>query len=87
VTFTTAGHRPVQVRVGRSGIFAVGLPTGRYRVSGRSPAVMTVSNSAAVTDRGQLLSGTEWEAPCSLPLSVTVTGHRTARAAVICAVP
>ena len=87
VTFRTAGHRPVRVRVGRSGIFTVGLPPGRYRVSGRSPVVMTVSNGAAVTDSGQLLSGTEWEAPCSLPLSVTVTAHHTARAAVICAVP
>jgi hypothetical protein len=48
---------------------------------------MTVSNGAAVTDSGQLLNGTEWEAPCSLPLSVTVTTHHTARAAVICAVP
>jgi len=35
VTFRTAGHRPVRVRVGRSGIFTVGLPPGRYRVSGR----------------------------------------------------
>ena len=87
VTFRTAGHRPVRVRVGRSGIFTVGLPPGRYRVSGRSPAVMTVSNGAAVTDSGQLLSGTEWQTPCSLPLSVTVTTHHTARAAVICAVP
>ena len=87
VTFTTAGHRPVQIRAGRSGVFSVVLPPGRYRVSGRSPAVMTVSNGAAVTDRGRLLSGTEWEAPCSFPLSVTVTARHTARAAVICAVP
>jgi hypothetical protein len=80
VTFTTPGHRPVRVRAGRSENFTVGLPLGRYRVSGRSPAVMTVSNGAAVTDIGQLLSGTAWEAPCSLPLSVTVTAHHTARA-------
>jgi hypothetical protein len=57
-------------------MFTVSLPPGRYRVSGRSPAVMTVSNGAAVTGRGQLLSGTGWQAPCSLPLSVTVTAHR-----------
>jgi hypothetical protein len=87
VTFTTAGDRPVTVRVGPSGIFSVGLPAGRYRVSGRSPAVMTVSNGAVVSERGRLLSGTEWERPCSLPLSVTVSAHHTARAAVICAVP
>src|SRR6516225_6501719 len=33
VTFTIAGHRPVRVRAGRSGIFTVRLPPGRYRVS------------------------------------------------------
>ena len=87
VTFTIAGDRPVTVRVGPSGIFSVGLPVGRYRVSGRSPAVMTVSNGAVVSERGRVLSGTEWEGPCSLPLSVTVSAHHTARAAVICAVP
>ena len=87
VTFTTAGHRPVRIRAGRSGIFTVRLPPGRYRVSGRSPVVLTVSNGATVTDSGQLRSGTAWEAPCSLPVPVTVTGHHTARAAVICAVP
>jgi hypothetical protein len=87
LAFTTAGHRPVQVRAGRSGAFSVRLPPGRYRVVARSPAVMTLSNGATVTDSGRLLSGTEWEAPCSLPLSVTVTAHHTARAAVVCAVP
>ena len=87
VTFTTTGHRPVRVRAGRSGIFTVGLPPGRYRVFARSPTVRTVSTGAAVTDSGQLRSGTAWAAPCSLPLSVTVTAHHTARAAVICAVP
>jgi hypothetical protein len=65
----------------------VGLPAARYRVSGRSPAVMTVSNGAAVSERGRLLSGTEREARCSFPLSVTVAVHHTARAAVICTVP
>jgi hypothetical protein len=87
VTFTAAGHRPVRVRAGRSGAFSVHLPPGRYRVSARSPAVMTVSNGAAVTGRGALLSGTEGEAPCSFPLSVTVTTRHTARAVVICFVP
>jgi hypothetical protein len=48
---------------------------------------MTVSNGAVVSERGRLLSGTEWEGPCSLPLSVTVGAHHTARAAVVCAVP
>ncbi len=86
VTFTTAGHRPVKAQAGRSGVFSVGLPPGRYPVSGRSPAVMTVSNGAVLSARG-LLRGTEWEAPCSWPLSVTVTAHHTVRIAVICFVP
>jgi hypothetical protein len=87
LTFITPGHRPVRARAGRTGVFSVRLAPGRYRVSGRSPAVMTLSNGAAVTDSGLLLSGTEWENPCSFPLSVTVTAHRTTRVAVICPVP
>jgi len=87
LTFTTAGHRPVHVRADRSGVFSVRLPPGRYRISGRSPAVLTLSNGASVTDTGRLLSGREWEAPCSLPVSVTVTARHNTRAAVICAVP
>ena len=54
---------------------------------GDAPLVMTLSNGAAVTDGGLLLSGTEWGKPCSFPLSVTVTARHTTRAAVICAVP
>jgi hypothetical protein len=87
LTFTTAGHRPVRARAGRTGVFWARLPPGRYRVSARSPAVLTLSNGAAVTDSGQLLSGTEWKRPCSFPLSVTVTARHTTRAAVICPVP
>jgi hypothetical protein len=87
LTFTTAGHRAVRARAGRTGVFWVRLPPGRYRVSARSPAVLTLSNGAAVTDSGQLLSGTEWARPCSFPLSVTVTVRRTTRVAVICPVP
>ena len=87
LAFTATGQRPVRVRAGRTGVFSVRLPPGRYRVSGRSPRVMTVSNGAAVTDSGQLLSGREWEKPCSFPLSVTVTARHTTRAAVICPVP
>lgn len=87
LTFTTAGHRPVRARAGRSGVFWVRLPPGRYRVSARSPMILTLSNGAAVTDTGQLLSGRAWEKPCSLPLSVTVTARHTTRAAVICPAP
>ena len=86
VTFATGGHRPVKVRVGHPGVFSVALPPGRYRVSARSPAIMTVSNGAVVGARG-LIRGAAWEAPCSEPLSVTVTAHHTVRAAVVCFVP
>jgi len=47
---------------------------------------MTVSNGAVVGARG-LIRGAAWEAPCSEPLSVTVTAHHTVRAAVVCFVP
>jgi hypothetical protein len=47
---------------------------------------MTVSNGAVVGVHG-LISGSEWEAPCAQPLSVTVTVHRTVRAIIICPVP
>jgi len=87
VTFTTAGHRPVQARAGRSGVFSVRLPPGRYRVLGRSPEILTVSNGATVSATGGLISGTSWETPCSMPVSVTVTAHHTVTAAVICPVP
>jgi hypothetical protein len=87
LTFTIPGHRLVRARAGRTGVFSVRLPPGRYRVSARSPSVMTLSNGDAVTDSGQLLSGREWERPCSFPLSVTVTARHTTRAAVICPLP
>jgi hypothetical protein len=86
VTFTAEGHQRVKVRVGPSGAFTASLPPGRYQVSGRSPSVMTVSNGAVVGVHG-LISGSEWETPCSQPLSVSVTAHRTVRATIICYVP
>jgi len=86
VTFTAAGHQRVKVRVGPSGVFSASLPPGRYQVSGRSPSVMTVSNGAVVGVHG-LIKGSEWESPCSQPLSVTITAHHTVRASVICYVP
>jgi hypothetical protein len=75
VTFTSAGHRRVMVRVGPSGTFSVRLPPGRYHVSGRSPRIIEVS------------SGAERELPCSQPLAVTVTIQHTAAIAVTCIVP
>ena len=76
VTFTAAGHRPVDVRVGASGKFSVWLAPGRYRVAGRSPDIETVTST-----------GKDLEQTCSQPLSVTVRARHTMAIAVVCAVP
>lgn len=76
VTFTAAGHRPVQVGVGASGKFYAWLPPGRYHVAGRSPDIETV------TDSGQYLEQT-----CSQPLSVTISARHAAAISVVCIVP
>jgi hypothetical protein len=75
VTFTAAGHRPVTVKAGSSGAFSASLPPGRYRVSGRSPAIMTVDG------------GRSQELPCSQPASATVIAGRTASMTLACVVP
>jgi hypothetical protein len=75
VTFTAAGRQPVTVAAGPSGAFTVTLPPGRYRVSGRSPSIMTVDG------------GKSRELPCSQPASATVTAGHTATVTLTCAVP
>jgi hypothetical protein len=76
VTFTTAGHRPVQVGVGASGKFSAWLPPGRYHVAGRSPDIETVTGS-----------GKDLEQTCSQSLSVTVSARHAAAISVVCIVP
>jgi hypothetical protein len=76
VTFTAAGHRPVNVGVGKSGRFSAWLPPGRYHVTGRSPDIMTVTGS-----------GEHLERTCSQPLSATIRARHTATIAVVCIVP
>ena len=76
VTFTTARHRPVSVGVGASGRFSVWLPPGRYQAAGRSPDIITVTDS-----------GRDLEQTCSAPVSVTVNARHTATIAVVCIVP
>jgi hypothetical protein len=76
VTFTAAGHRPVQVGVGASGKFSAWLPPGRYQVGGRSPDIETVTDS-----------GKDLEQTCSQPLSVTVSARHAASVSVVCIVP
>jgi hypothetical protein len=75
VTFTTAGHQPITVRVGSSGTFSVPLPPGRYHVSGWSPEVMEIDG------------GHSRELPCSQPTSAVVTAGQTATIMLTCFVP
>ena len=76
VTFTTPGHRPVSVGVGASGKFSAWLPPGRYQVAGRSPDIVTVTDS-----------GRDLEQTCSQSVSVTISARSTATIAVVCVVP
>ena len=76
VTFTAAGHRPVEVKAGASGKFSAWLLPGRYRVAGRSPDVETVTGS-----------GRAVEQTCSQPSSVTVTAGRAVAITIACIVP
>lgn len=76
VLFTARHHRMFAVRVGETGRFTVGLPAGRYVVSGTSPLMGEVLASGATVDP-----------PCAPPTSVTVVAGRTVRASVVCAVP
>jgi hypothetical protein len=87
VRFAGGPGRAVQVRVGHSGTFSVRLRSGTYHVSGRSPAVIQVSNGAVIGAKGQLVSGSKHELSCSEPLSVTVTARQPARITVTCIVP
>ena len=76
VTFSTPGHRSVSVGVGASGKFSAWLPPGRYQVAGRSPDIVTVTDS-----------GRDLEQTCSPSVSVTVCARTTATIAVVCIVP
>ena len=87
VLFRAGPGQAVKVRVGKSGTFSVRLPAGTYRVSGRSPAVMQVSNGAVIGAGGKLISGREHERPCTQQQTVTVASGQTARIAVTCIVP
>jgi hypothetical protein len=76
VTFTTAGGKPVSAAVGSSGTFSVPLPPGRYQISARSPAIMTVGDS-----------GHSHEDSCATPASATVTAGHTVTITLACIVP
>jgi hypothetical protein len=76
VTITAPGHKAVTVKAGSSGRFSVSLPPGRYQLSGRSPAIMTVD-----------ANGHSHEQRCSQPVSATVTASHTATITLACIVP
>jgi hypothetical protein len=76
VQFLAGHHRTFAVRVGKSGKFAVWLPAGTYRVSGRSPSILEV-----------LASGAAREATCSHQQQVAVVAGRALRITVTCIVP
>jgi hypothetical protein len=76
VTFTTAGHEPVSATVGSSGTFSVPLPPGRYHVSARTSAVVTVDDD-----------GHSHEDSCASPAFATVTAGHTVTVTLTCIVP
>jgi hypothetical protein len=76
VTITAAGRSPVTVAVGSSGTRSVPLPPGRYQVTGRSPALMTVDDQ-----------GHSREDPFSPPASAIVTAGHTATVTLGAIVP
>ena len=79
VQFIGPSGQVTQVKVGRSGAFTVTLVPGTYRVRGRSPAVVEVSNAG----RG----GKTTERPCTIPKTVTVRDQSTIGITLACVVP
>ncbi|MGN6794530.1 MAG: hypothetical protein ACTHJW_19260 [Streptosporangiaceae bacterium] len=79
VQFIGPNGQTTQVRVDRSGAFAVTLVPGTYLVLGRSPAVVEVSSGGA-GDKGT-------EHPCTSPKTVTLTDQSTVGITLACVVP
>jgi hypothetical protein len=75
VKFAGGHHRLITIRTGRSGMFSVQLPAGRYYVSDRSPRLLEVN--------GEGISRQTW----SRPVSVTVTPHHTTSITLTSIVP
>lgn len=73
--FARAGHRPVIVPVGKTGMFSVQLSPGVYRVFGRTPDIVGEPGNT--------------DTVCSLPggVTVTATAGMTRHVTVVCAVP
>ena len=75
IKFTAAHHLTFKVHVGKKGTFKI-LPTGAYKVVGRTPDITGEDSSGHVKD-----------ASCQLPHKIKVTRNHTVRIRVICAVP
>jgi hypothetical protein len=75
--FRSGKHGVVWVQVGKSGKFVAFLWPGTYAVVGQSPQLQQAGTN---TSNGG-------EAPCSQPLSVTVTAHHAPKVTVACVVP
>jgi hypothetical protein len=76
ITFTGANHLTFKVHVGKKGTFKSLLPTGTYKVVGRTPDITGEDGNGHVKD-----------ARCALPHKIKVTKSRTDKIKVICAVP
>jgi hypothetical protein len=75
IRFISGLHQRITVRVNNSGRFRVQLPSGRYEVSDRSPALLQVGTGG--------IGRQTW----SRPVPVTVTGHHAIRINLTTAVP
>jgi len=76
IKFTTAHHLTFKVHVGKKGTFKIILPTGTYKVVGRTPDITEQDGNGPVKD------GT-----CALFHKLKVTKNHTDKIKVICAVP
>lgn len=76
IKFTGAHHQTFKVHVGKKGIFKKVLPTGTYKVVGRTPDITGQDGNGLVKD-----------ASCALAHKIKVTRNHTVKIKVICAVP
>ncbi len=76
IKFTAPNHQAFKVHVGKKGTFKIVLPTGSYKVVGRTPDITEQEGNGQVKD-----------AKCPLAHKVKVTRGHPIRIKVICAVP
>lgn len=76
IKFTGASHQTFKVHVGKKGVFKIVLPTGTYKVVGRTPDITSQDGNGPVKD-----------ARCPLPRKIKVTKNHTVKIKVVCSVP